>query len=529
VLVRIAPASTRVPSRLIDMNPSTTGFGDAALAAGRTFTDIGNGVRIKTVSVSSSGAVVDIEFDTQAPGAPGNVRATQTGARQVTISWSAASDNFGVTGYRVRRDGSLLTKVKGTSFVDHSVQEGRSYRYEVRAEDGAGNRGPITAANPSPIAVLDMTPPTAPTNLTATVSGSTVNLAWGAASDNVGVTGYRVLRNGSQVASLGASARSFSQSPVPAGSHTYGVRAVDAAGNVGPTANVAVTIASSTVAAVPTTPQGLAAKVLADGRVELAWSASSGGVPPLTYRVFRNGTGSTSRIASGLSKTVHVDSPPAGTHSYTVRARDAAGNMSSHSAKVTVTSVPADTTPPTRPTGLTATARDGRYVDLKWNASTDDRPGPITYRVFRNGTGSAYRIATGLTTTSHTDRPSAGTHSYTVRARDAAGNMSSHSVKVTVTAADKVGSPSVPTNLTGRAQDKRYVQLNWGASSGGTGSITYRVFRNDVRIATGVTSTSYRDRAPTVGNHTYRVRAVDARGNKSKFTPRITVRAVKAV
>jgi M6 family metalloprotease-like protein len=282
VLVRIAPASARVPSRLIDMNPSTTGFGDAALAAGRTFTDVGNGVRIKTVSVSSSSAVVDIEFDTQAPGAPGNVRATQTGAERVTISWNAASDNFGVTGYRVRRDGSLLAQVKGLSFVDNNVQAGRSYRYEVRAEDGAGNRGPTTAASPSPIVVQDMTPPSAPANLTATVSGTSVDLAWGAATDNVGVTGYRVLRNDSQVASLGAKARSFSQNSLPAGSHTYAVRAVDAAGNVGPAASVTVSIASSTAASSPSVPQGVATKVLADGRVELTWNASSGGTSPIT-------------------------------------------------------------------------------------------------------------------------------------------------------------------------------------------------------------------------------------------------------
>jgi hypothetical protein len=140
-------------------------------------------------------------------------------------------------------------------------------------------------------------------------------------------------------------------------------------------------------------------------------------------------------------------------------------------------------------------------------------------------------FATNLAATSYTDRPAAGTHTYTVRARDAAGNLSTHSVKVSVTAAGKVASstPSVPTNLKGKAQDKRYVQLSWGASSGGSGSITYRIFRNDVRIATGVSGTSYRDRAPTVGNHTYKVRAVDSKGNKSAFTPRIRVRAVRAV
>jgi hypothetical protein len=86
-----------------------------------------------------------------------------------------------------------------------------------------------------------------------------------------------------------------------------------------------------------------------------------------------------------------------------------------------------DTIAPSTPTGLAAEALGKRRVSLTWNASTDDRPGPIRYRIFRNGT----RIAQVTDLTSFVDRPaSAGTYKYKVRALDAAGNKSSFSVVV---------------------------------------------------------------------------------------------------
>jgi hypothetical protein len=221
---------------------------------------------------------------------------------------------------------------------------------------------------------------------------------------------------------------------------------------------------------VPTVPQNLKAVVGSDNSVQLSWDHSVG-MGPITYRVFRNGTGSAYRIADNLSENSFTDKPSAGTHYYTVRARDAAGTLSDFSAQVSVTvaeKLAPDTTPPSVPQNLRAVARDGRYVDLTWDASTDDRPGTITYRVFRNGTGSANRIADNLTATSFTDRPSEGTHYYTVRARDAAGNMSDHSLRVTVTA---VGSTAVDT--TPPTVSKPRVALRSGVVVG-TGSTPVR-------------------------------------------------------
>src|SRR2546430_1094146 len=87
----------------------------------------------------------------------------------------------------------------------------------------------VTVIAPPP---PDTTPPTVPTGLTATaVSSSQINLSWTASSDNVGVSGYRVYRGGTQIATT--SATSFANTGLaPSTTYTYTIAAYDAAGNV---------------------------------------------------------------------------------------------------------------------------------------------------------------------------------------------------------------------------------------------------------------------------------------------------------
>ncbi len=86
---------------------------------------------------------------------------------------------------------------------------------------------------------LDVTPPTAPTGLRATLAkGRKVALSWSAATDNTGVVAYRVLRNGAVVASV--TSTSFTDSlPAKTSTAAYVVVAVDAAGNVSLPSNTA--------------------------------------------------------------------------------------------------------------------------------------------------------------------------------------------------------------------------------------------------------------------------------------------------
>jgi hypothetical protein len=153
-------------SLLIDTTPGTgSGFGDAPLAAGRTFTD--GTVSVTVSSVSAGTATVDVVTgpppDTTAPTFPGPVTA-EPAADRVTLSWPAATDNVGVSGYRVYRGNTLKATVTTPWWVDNAVAAGTSYSYRVTAFDAAGNSTPsaiVTAAVPSPPAP-DPSPSVAP-------------------------------------------------------------------------------------------------------------------------------------------------------------------------------------------------------------------------------------------------------------------------------------------------------------------------------------------------------------------------------
>jgi chitodextrinase len=170
--------------------------------------------------------------DTAPPSVPTNVSASAVSASQINLSWTASTDNVGVTGYRVFRGGTQIGTTSLPSYQDTGLAGGTSYSYAISAYDAAGNvSAQSTAAGATTPAPADGTPPTAPANLTATaVSASQISLSWTASTDNVGVIGYKVFRNGAQVGTPGAT--TYSDSPLSASTtYSYTVEAVDAAGN----------------------------------------------------------------------------------------------------------------------------------------------------------------------------------------------------------------------------------------------------------------------------------------------------------
>ena|GEM_PF-5970354 len=164
--------------------------------------------------------------------------------------WSAASDNVGVTGYTVYRNGVPLAVVTGASlsFSDTSVLPSTAYIYAVDASDAANNHSSASpgaaVATPSP---PDTSPPTPPSNLVATPAGATqVNLRSSASGDDVGVTAYAIYRDGGLLTTVAGT--SFSDTAVaPATAYTYSAYALDAAGNQSAQSNLsgAVTGAAS--------------------------------------------------------------------------------------------------------------------------------------------------------------------------------------------------------------------------------------------------------------------------------------------
>jgi len=191
--------------------------------------------------------------DTQAPSAPSNLAAPSTTSSSISLSWSPSTDNVGVNGYQVLRapgtSGGTFAQV-GTSttpsFTDAGLTAGTTFRYQVRATDAAGNvsavSNTVTAATQN--GGGDITPPTAPANLTATGTTSTsISLSWSPSTDNVGVTGYQILRapgtSGGTFAQVGTSTTtSFTNTGLTASTtFRYQVRATDAAGSLSAVSN----------------------------------------------------------------------------------------------------------------------------------------------------------------------------------------------------------------------------------------------------------------------------------------------------
>jgi hypothetical protein len=235
VTVRVTGAdANRIQSQLLDMTPSTTTFNDAALLVGNTFVDPLSSVAMTTLATSTAGADVRIAFapDQTVPSQPGNFKATALDASRISLSWSASTDNTGVSGYRITRNSINLTTVPGTSYTDTGLSASTLYGYQVVALDAAGNASSAATASATTM-TLDATPPSTPTGLTATMAkGGKFTLTWNPSTDNVGVAGYRVYKNGQLAATVTSNVYSGSVGGGKnAASASYYVVAFDAIGN----------------------------------------------------------------------------------------------------------------------------------------------------------------------------------------------------------------------------------------------------------------------------------------------------------
>jgi hypothetical protein len=233
--------NTIIQSKLIDTTPATSTYNDAPLATGATFTDPLANVNITTVSVGGGNAVVHIAWgpDTVAPSTPGNLTASLVGGTGAHLAWTASSDNIGVTGYQVSRDGTVLGTTTGTTWDQSGLATNTTYVYSVVAFDGAGNTS-AAASKSLFVPVADTTAPGNPTNFrVSTLTKAKVAFTWGAATDNVAVAGYRIYRGSTLVATT--TSLTWSDTHQRAAT-TYTIKAFDAAGNV--SSGVTVTVAA---------------------------------------------------------------------------------------------------------------------------------------------------------------------------------------------------------------------------------------------------------------------------------------------
>lgn len=324
VMIRISPdtatpTSSPKVTKLVDTHPETSTHSDAPLAVGRTLVDPVANLRITTESLSTSGAVVRI-IETVAPSAPGSLSGTPLDEATVDLSWTEATDNVAVAGYRVLRDGVDIGSVSAgdTTFQDSGLTRSTPYTYSVVAVDASGNVGPPASATVE-TGPPDTVPPSAPADFVATgLSATSVGLTWVAGTDDVAVAGYRIVRNG--IAVTTATGTTWTDTGrAPSTSYTYQVATLDRAGN----ASDAVTATATTLRdTTPPTRPGWLRKLTWQYKVRLSWGAAKDNVRVKEYRVYRVGRSRPVVITTRLTTIIRRVRGAR----YYVRAVDTSGN-----------------------------------------------------------------------------------------------------------------------------------------------------------------------------------------------------------
>lgn len=216
-------------------------------------------------------------IDTTAPTMTTSVEVEFTEYDIAVFSWGAATDNLGVTAYKIYRNQIQIDQIDATDliYVDFNVAPDSTYVYGVSAGDAVGNWSPIkttlaktqaqpippssassssvssssssislasTSSSSSPSSTsssrsssnsVDSTPPSTPSSAyEINTSATQVDIGWTAATDNIGVTAYRVYRDNILIGTLGASTLEYSDKTAnPSKTYIYGIEAGDAAGN----------------------------------------------------------------------------------------------------------------------------------------------------------------------------------------------------------------------------------------------------------------------------------------------------------
>ena len=182
--------------------------------------------------------------DKTAPSVPAGFSGNSNNATTAYLTWTGAADNIGAAGFYLLRNGRKVATTAELSYQDTGLTQGTTYTYELEAFDLAGNVSPPTAS--VQVRTREITPPTAPGNVTATaVSKKEISLAWTPSKDNSGIRYYLIFQGNSpsslsQVATAnGANTSSSVYYLTPGTTYYFAVEAQDDWGNISVMSNIA--------------------------------------------------------------------------------------------------------------------------------------------------------------------------------------------------------------------------------------------------------------------------------------------------
>lgn len=247
--------------RKFSVDFTTTGFG-GTVKNGRLYFWFADDARagetyfIDQVVLAPVDSLAD---DSEDPSVPENLKASLATNTEVDLEWDQSTDNVGVLGYIVYRDGVDVGNTATTTYSNDGLAVGKNYVYSVTAFDAAGNESgvsnSVTVETPN-----DGQAPVVPQGVQVTLlSKTTALLTWKPSFDADGVDVYRVFKNGSLFAEVNSTS-ALDSSLVAGSSYTFRVAAVDIYGNVSELSDSAVANTNEAT--------GSSANMLVNGDVE---------------------------------------------------------------------------------------------------------------------------------------------------------------------------------------------------------------------------------------------------------------------
>jgi fibronectin type 3 domain-containing protein len=535
--------------------PTGTSYSDPGVAAGTYYYRVTAEDAAGNVSATSNEASAVVTGDTQAPAAPSSLTATP-GSTSAALTWSAATDNVGVSRYNVHRStvngfvpsaANRIAQPSGLTYTDSPLAAG-TYYYRVTAEDGAGNVGAaspqataaISSSVPGLVAAygLDETSGTAASDKAGTNTGAVSGATWvpggryGGALSFDGVNDWVTIPDANALdlttamtleAWVRPSALVADWTSVvfkeQSGNYAYALYANT--GTSRPSANAVTGGTDHDI-------RGTAALPLN------AWTHLAATYDGANLRLYVGGVLVGTQVATGSIVTstgvLHLGGNLVWGEWFQglideVRIYNRALTQAEVQSDMNLSIGTPDTIAPSAPGTLGASGTIGT-ASLSWGAATDD-VGVTRYNVHRSTAAGftpslANRIAQPTGTSFSDTGLSAGTYYYRVTAEDAAGNVGPATNEASAAVTSDTSAPTAPSGLTATAGAGQ-VALAWGVSTDNVAVARYDVHRATTagflpsaanRIAQP-TSPGYTDTGLPAGTYFYKVIAADAAGNLS--------------
>ncbi|WP_275422805.1 carbohydrate binding domain-containing protein [Paenibacillus mucilaginosus] len=280
-------------------------------------------------------------LDTTPPSVPSDIKAASASKTSIELTWTASTDDVGVTGYEIYRNGTKVGTSAANRYVDTGLAALTAYTYTVKAFDAKGNTSAASAAatlsttDQGNSATVYYKPGYTTPYMHYRPAGGTWTTSPGTVMPASEIAGYHKL-----TVDLGASASL--EAVFNNGSGTWdnngGKNYIFPAGTSTYSGGVITSGPPPADSQAPSVPAGLQSSAKTDTSVMLGWTASTDNVKVTGYDVYRGGvkvgtTAGTTYTDSGLTANT--------AYSYTVKAFDAAGNTSTASAALSVTTNPA--------------------------------------------------------------------------------------------------------------------------------------------------------------------------------------------